>query len=153
MQSSPLPIASVSWTLIYSEITTIISPSLTSGNYCFQFLLKKMRKHKRLVPSFCLNYPCSDKLRFPIEVTFWTPPLTLVTFVLHRSMEWHPTFTSSSWPISSSPALGFKTVMVQGCCLPVKLILSSSLALSWLSINAKIIVAVLKFHLMGWRLF
>lgn len=129
MQSFPLPIATVSWTLIYSEVMIIILLRLILGNiFFFNFYFRKMRKHKRLVPSFFLNYPCSDKLRFPVEMTFWNPPLTLMIFALHKSMQWHPSFTSSSWSIAVSPALGFK-MMLQGYCLPIKLSLNSFLAL------------------------
>lgn len=56
--------------------------------------------------------------------------MALMTFfALHTSVKWHPTSTSSSQPIAVSPALGFKMMMLQGYCLPVKLSLNAFLAL------------------------
>jgi len=61
--------------------------------------------------------------------TICSPPLALANFsALRRSMQWHPIFTSSSWPIAAASALGFTTVMLRGYYPAVKLSLNSFLA-------------------------
>lgn len=55
----PYPFASMSWILVYSEVIIVILLHL--GLVFFFFLLINFHFRKRFVPSFFLNYPCSDK--------------------------------------------------------------------------------------------